>query len=172
MFVPAEDAVALLGEINARGITRLAVPDGEPGDMSRLTWGASTWAEQGAARDRLQSCFAYDPSGEVDGADTRISSTDPRLEENPRSSLDLIAATEEVRGREGDDEFLPGLAVAADNFRWVDCVRARRNELSTAVRGQLALERDAALERAEGARIETFRRLDVDAALALVASLG
>jgi hypothetical protein len=52
VFIDGGDPVAMLSEINARAITRLAVPDNEPGDPERLTLGISTWAEQAAARER------------------------------------------------------------------------------------------------------------------------
>jgi hypothetical protein len=172
VFVAAHDPVALLTEINARAITRLAVPDGLPGDPERLTWGPSTWAEQSAARERLRSCFAYDISGAVAAADVRITATDPRLEENPRDALDLLTAAESLLA-EADHAFegsLPGLSVAADNYRWIDAVRERRHELPTAVLGELSAERAAAREQAGTIRTERFRRLDADAALRLIAA--
>lgn len=171
VFVPAHDPVALLGEINARAITRLAVPDAPGGDLSRLSWGPSTWAEQRSADDRLASCFAYHPTGEVLNADIRIASEDPRVEENPSSSLKLLAATGEVQGHEADPAFLPGWAAPADNYRWVGCVRARRHEIPAEVLERLAAERASVLAATNGVRTETYRRIAISDALEIIAAM-
>jgi hypothetical protein len=172
VFVAAQDAVAMLTEINARAITRLAIPDGSPGDPRNLTWGPSTWAEQQALRDRVESVWAYSAAGSVAGADVRIVSTDPRLEENPRDTFELPAVGEALLRHEdeGFEGYLPGFSEPADNHRWVDTVRARRHEVPVAVREALRAERSAAGERSTGIRTETYRRLDVEDALRMIAA--
>jgi hypothetical protein len=172
VFVPAGDPVALLGEINARGVTALAVPVGEAGDPERLTAGPSTWAEQAAARDRLRQCFLYSPSGQVADADVRISSSDEFVERNPSTVLDPAPSIDDIVEHAEEPDYLPGNSIPLDNHRFADHARSRLPEVSAAQRERVSAERKAANEAEGGARVETYRRIDVEAALALIAGVG
>jgi hypothetical protein len=115
--VVADDARAVLHAINDRGITRLAVPDGDPGQPDLDV------AEVASARSRIVTCLAYDGSGRVRDGDV------------------AIAGNEVTEG-------------------YVRTVFERSGE-APRPRGHL-------LE--DGAPVETYRRIDLDAALALLAS--
>lgn len=172
LFVPGGDPVAMLAAINAQAITRLAVPDATPGDPERLKTGHSTWAEQAAARDRVASCFAYSAEGRVADADVRIRSAEELVEANPEYTFwpgQFIDAIEEA-GDHPDN--LPGLSVLADNERYAVQTKSRLNEVSDADRERLHAERKADWEREGGARVETYRRIDVDQALDIIAGIG
>ena len=54
VFLPA-DAREVLRSINSHAITHLAIPDGEPKDVTHR------FKEPEAAHDRLKRCFAYAP---------------------------------------------------------------------------------------------------------------
>jgi hypothetical protein len=164
--------ISLLVEINARAITRLALPEGGLGDLELLKSGDSTWAEQAAARDRLRSCFLYSPSGRVADADVEISSAAESVERNSGRTLAPMVGIEAIVGHEDDPDFLPGPSVLADNLNWVDNVRARADEIDARTRRALAEERERAREEAAGTRVETFRRIDTPAALAVIAGIG
>jgi hypothetical protein len=172
VFVEGGDPVAMLGEINARAITRLAVPDTAPGDPERLTTGISTWAEQAAARERLASCFAYSAKGQVVDADIRISSADEELEMNPDYTFWPGAFIDAIEKGEGSEDNLPGLSIPIDNVRYAAQTKSRLHEVSDAVREELSAERKADRERTGGMRVETYRRIDVERTLDIIAGLG
>jgi hypothetical protein len=167
VFVPADHPSTLLGEINARAITILAVPEGAPGDLMRLTSGPSTWAEQAAARDRVRICFAYSPSGRVADADVRISSADEFVNRNPAVALDPVPVIDDIVAHAEEPDYLPGLSVPADNHRFAEQARSRLHEVSEAERERLVAQRAADLD--DGTRVESFRRIDIEGALALIA---
>jgi hypothetical protein len=173
VFVRAADPVALLTQINDKAITRLVIPEGPQGDLDRLTWGQSTWVEQASAWDRISSVFAYSSSGEVPDADVVLREKHPRVERDPNNAFYLpVTATtllkQEATGWVG---YLPGRTTPRDNHRWVNYVRSRGLELPKEVTDRLAAERAAARARSGGVRVESFRRLNVDEALAMIAGL-
>jgi hypothetical protein len=172
VFVDAGNPPAMLGEINARAITRLAVPDSEPGDPERLMTGISTWAEQAAARERITSCFAYSAKGQVADADVRISSADEELEMNPEYTFWPGAFIKAIEENEGSEDNLPGLSIPIDNVRYAAQTKSRLHEVADGVREELHAERRADWESAGGMRAETFRRIDIERALGIIAGLG
>jgi hypothetical protein len=172
VFVESGDPAKILAEINARSITRLAVPEAGPGDRERLTTGPSTWAEQSAAHDRLLSCFVYSAEGRVADADLRISSADTAVEQNPEDTFWPIPMIDSIMELGDVPENLPGYSVWADNLRFADQTRSRLHEVSDDVRERLSAERNADREREGGKRVETYRRIDVDGALDIIAGLG
>ena len=68
--VVADDPEELLRAINDRGVTRLVVEDGAPGEGS---FARETLA---SARDRILSAFAYSPNGRARDADVSIAAND------------------------------------------------------------------------------------------------
>jgi hypothetical protein len=171
VIVAADDPVALLAEINGRAVTRLALPEAEPGDAERLTTGLSTWAEQAAARERLRSCFVYSPSGLLADADVRIASGEASIEANPELALWPIPVIEEVEEHLEDPDYLPGLSIPADNTRYIDHTLARLDEVPKALRDELIARRAADREAAGGKRVETYRRVDTEEALLQIAGI-
>jgi hypothetical protein len=172
VFVEGGEPLAMLEAINVRAITRLAVPEAEPGDRERLTTGPSTWAEQAAAGDRVDSCFVYSAKGQVADADVRISSGDAAVEQNPEDTFWPVPMIDSIMELGDVPENLPGYSVWTDNLRFADQTRSRLHEVPDDVRKRLSDERDADRERAGGKRVETYRRIDVDGALDIIAGLG
>lgn len=172
VFVEDGDPAKLLAEINARAITRLAVPEAGPGDPERLRTGPSTWAEQAAAQDRIASCFVYSAEGRVAGADLRISSAEEAVEQNPNDTFWPIPMIDSIMELGDVPENLPGHSVWVDNLRFVEQTRSRVDEVPDGVRERLSAERSADREREGGKRVETYRRIDVESALAVIAGLG
>lgn len=171
VFVEGGDPLAMLEAINVRGITRLAVPEAGPGDPERLTTGPSTWAEQAAAYDRLDSCFVYSAKGRVADADLRISSGDKAVEQNPEDTFWPVPMIDSIMELGDVPENLPGYSVWADNERFAVQTRGRIHEVSDAEREQLSAERHADREREGGKRVETYRRIGADGALDIIAGL-
>jgi hypothetical protein len=170
--IPAGDPVALLEEINNRGITRLALPDVPLGDPEALKTGISTWAEQAAAQDRLRSCWVYSADGRVENADVTISSAEPRVEGNPESTIWPAPHIDDIEEHLDHPDYLQGFSVAVDNSRFNDYARARIHEVSSTERQRLSDARAAARERDGGKRVETYRRIDTGTALAMIAAIG
>lgn len=168
----------LLTEINARGITRLAVPDIAAGDVTELGKGPNSWAETYAARDLIASAFAYSPSGTVADDDVVIAAMSDRLEQNLHSVLHLRDAVDAVLARGGKlarpDPDVPAeivAAVAEDNQRWAATVRGRLPEVPEAERDRLIALREASLARHGGTPPETYRRLTIEEGLGVLAAL-
>lgn len=78
----AED---LIGAINDRAITRLAVPDtARPRRVGPLFW-----ADIMALRERVVQCFAYSETGRVESADFTLAARTDELERNAERATDL-----------------------------------------------------------------------------------
>lgn len=182
VFLPSRSPNALLTEINARGITRLAVPDIAPGDIENLQDGPSIWAEQYSARDRIVSCFAYSSSGTVAAGDVTVRALNSRIEQNTHSTLrpletaraalagnDEVAYTEE-NAKDLPQDVLDG--IAEDVRRWVATVEARADEVTPEHLGVLLVEREARTLAAGGSPEEVFRRLDIEQALRVIAAFN
>jgi len=115
-----------------------------------LAGGASTWAEQASARDRLRSCFLYDSAGRALDADVEVSTADPRVSDNVRSTLDLQRDARTLRAAltSAHPPRLPGPSVDSDVLYWADRVDQRLNEVSTDPRDR----REIGVARREGYR--------------------
>jgi hypothetical protein len=137
----------LLAAINDRGITRLVVEDGEPGDAPLEP---DTVA---SARARICSCLAYSPSGRVRDADVRIASN-PVTEGYVEAVLDPETRMARLRA-EGDG----GEARA-------DAIAVRAGEVEPQARRRIAAARADLLE--DGVPVETYRRIELDEALGLL----
>jgi hypothetical protein len=138
---------ALLESIVDRGITRLMVEDGEPGESELLE------EDVASARARVVTCLAYSPSGRVADGDVRIASN-PVTEGYVDNVLDPEARIAALRSRPEPD------GTRADE------IEARAGEVEPEVRRRI---RDARRELVEdGVPVETYRRIGLDEALALL----
>jgi hypothetical protein len=145
--VVADDPGALLDALNERAITRLVVEDGEPreSELDR--------AELASARGRVVSCLAYSPSGRVRAPDVTIAGNDV-TEGYVEAVLDPESRM--ARLRAGDE----GEQVLAET------VSRRADEAPREERAALAAGRAELME--DGRPVETYRRIDIDEALALL----
>lgn len=164
-----DDPADILGAINDRAVTRLAVPVRVgTGDEERLG-GPSSWADLTAAGELLRSAWAYSPSGRVPDADLRISGTDDATERNASGALDPDSSLARYRGL-SDEEYLaalPGPTTLADMERWAEAVGDRRDEVSAEARAEAARLREQVLD--HGVATETYRRLEPTDALRMLA---
>ena len=145
--VVADEPEALLEAINDRGITRLVVEDRAPGDPE-LDPG-----EVASARGRIVTCLAYSPSGRVRDGDVRIAGNDS-TEGYVEAILDPESRIERLRA--GGE---------ADRAR-ADAIAVRAGEVPAALRAPVAAARAELVE--DGRPVETYRRIGVDEALALL----
>ena len=142
-----DDPQRILEAIDDRAITRLAVEDG-PARERELD------AESVAsARARIVSCLAYSASGRVADADVRIESN-PVAEGYVDAILDPEARMELLRAEGGDAEAR------------AEAIAVRAGEVASEVRRQIRLAREDLLE--DGLPVETYRRVELDEALALL----
>ncbi|HWI75312.1 MAG TPA: hypothetical protein VNT55_25350 [Baekduia sp.] len=152
----ANDARRVLDAVNDRAITRLAVPDAPPHPIEH------EWKEPAAARDRIRSVFAYSATGRVVDADVSIRGLVRQTEFNVRQILD----PDRVAGRNRFAAVSP--ALDAD-------LRARSYQVQSITRAQEAAsglgEATARREvlRTEDLATETYRRIELDDALNMLA---
>jgi hypothetical protein len=170
VFIPAGDPVALLGEINNRAITRLALPEVEPRDIEILASGLSTWAEQQAARWRLKSSFVYSPSGKVADADVVLSSEEDSIEFNPELLIWPEPKLEDLEAHLDDPSYYAGYTIPKDNVGYIAHTMARFDEVPRAHREEMLARRRALRAEAGGKSIESLRRIDTEEALGLIAA--
>jgi hypothetical protein len=139
---------AILRAINDRAITRLALEDGEPGsaefDRESLA----------SARNRIRTCLAYAPAGRVRDADVRMASNDV-AEGYVRAALDPEGALAEMAGAEDG------------GGAYAQAVAARAGEIDPETRARLRAQRADVVE--DGVAVESYRRIDLDEALGLLA---
>ena len=115
-----------------------------------LTW---TRGSVASARGRIVTCLAYSPSGRVRDEDVRIAGNDS-TEGYVEAILDPESRMERLQA--GDD---------ADRAR-ADTIAVRAGEVPAELRAPIAAARAELLE--DGRPVETYRRLDLDEALALL----
>jgi hypothetical protein len=137
----------LLEALNERAITRLLVEDGS----SRRT--ELDRAELESARRRLLTCLAYSPGGRVADADVRIAGNDV-TEGYVEAVLDPEARMARLRGGSEEERAL------------ADAIARRAGEVAPERRAPVAAARASLVE--DGRPVETYRRLGVDEALALL----
>lgn len=142
VVVPAE-AQEVLRAVNDRAITRLVVEDGEPRDPNL---GAE---ELASARARLSSCLAYSPTGRVTDADVRVTAN-AVVEGYVDTTLDPEQRAAELRAR--------GAHSRADE------IAARGDEIPPDQRSRIRRAREGLVE--GGVPVETYRRIELDEALA------
>ena len=144
----------VLDAVNDRGITRLAVPDGPARPVEH------EYKEPAAARDRIQSVFAYSATGRVSTPGIAISGVRPAAEANPRDVLDPEKVRAEVS--DPDLEHLQSTDPVLLQREWSNRVRQRFGEAAQGL--EVARSRRAALAEA-GVLRETYRSISVDDAL-------
>jgi hypothetical protein len=142
-----DDPERILEAIDDRAISRLVVEDG-PGSDRELDAEALA-----SARARVVSCLAYAASGRVEGGDVRIAGNDV-TEGYVDAILDPEARMERLRA-EGED----GAARA-------EAIAVRACEVPVEVRRDIKRSRADLVE--DGVPVETFRRVELDEALALL----
>jgi hypothetical protein len=145
--VVADEPEALLEALNERGITRLVVEDGEPGEPE------FDRAELARARGRLASCFAYSPSGRVRDGDVRIAGNDV-TEGYVEAILDPESRMSRLRESDEGERAL------------ADSIARRAGEVAPELRARVAAGRAELIE--DGRPLETYRRIAFDEALALL----
>jgi hypothetical protein len=145
--VVGEQPQEILGAINDRAVSRLLVEDGPP---SAPVLERETLA---SARARIVTCLAYSPRGRVKDADVQIASN-PVTEGYVEAILEPEARLARLRAERGN-----GARVAA--------IAARADEVAPEVRREIKLDRRALVE--GGVPVESYRRVDLDEALALLA---
>jgi hypothetical protein len=147
--VVPDEPERILEAINDRAVTRLVVQDGEPGDVPALE--RETLA---SARARIATCLAYSPSGRVRDADVRITSN--------AVSEGYVEAVLEPEAQ------LPALRAGDEPSRaYAEAIATRVGEVDPAVRRDIKEGRAGLVE--DGVPVETYRRIDLDEALALLA---
>lgn len=172
VLLPANEPLAVLEALNAYGITRLALPAGPDGDTEVFSHGLSTWAEVGAARERLRSSFVYSKSGTVPDADVALTSLSTRLFENIEATQDTMVPIRALRVREdaharGEDVSVPN----EDDLRWAKLVELRYAEVDHAARTEAQEQFTRSLEERGGHLRESYRRISADDALVRIAGL-
>ena len=151
------DGARVLTEINDRGITHLAVPDGQADESVE-----HFFKEANAARDRLVRCFAYSPEGRVDGATLTIRALDAALAANTAATLDPRALGRVLRNAVQQPERLPP-AMARDMRVALEDYEERHDEVSLETCRAIR-ERRKSIE-VEGLPVESYRTISADEAL-------
>jgi hypothetical protein len=142
VVVPAEPR-DVLRAVNDRAITRLVVEEGEPRDAELGP------EELASARARISSCLAYSASGRVAGADVRVAAN-AVVEGYVTTTLDPERRAAEQRARGADAR--------------ADEIAAHGDEIPPEERSRIKREREGLVE--DGRPVETYRRIDLDEALA------
>jgi hypothetical protein len=142
-----DDPARILEAIDDRAITRLVVEDGAGGN------GEVDAEALASARSRIVSCLAYAASGRVEGGDVRIASNEV-TEGYVDAILDPEARMERLR------------AGGSDGAARAETIAVRAGEVPADVRGQI---KRARADLVEGeVPVETYRRIELDEALALL----
>lgn len=145
------DPAAVLEAINDRAISRLAVPDVAPVAAEH------SWKEPAAARDRIASAFAYSPTGSVERADVEVTGLTSATEKNATMILD-------PHGPNGDLTKIPlRFGTGRDALASRYPIAAGVPESTRAARG--IVERRRRIARHAGLTTESYRRVEVTAAL-------
>jgi hypothetical protein len=145
VVVPSEPE-RILEAIVDRGVTRLVVEDGQ---AAAVAFPPELLA---GARMEIISCLAYSPSGRVHASDVRIASNDV-TEGYVGAILDPDAHVAELRADEAASAY-------------ADTIGSRADEVTREQRAEVAARRAELLE--DGRPVETYRRIGVDEALALL----
>ena len=140
----------ILEAIDDRGITRLVVEDGLPRES------AFEQEALASARARIVTCLAYSAFGRVEGPDVRIASNSV-TEGYVEDILEPEARMSRLRAQAGSE-------VRAD------AIAVRAGEVDPEVRRKRRLARRELVE--DGVPVETYRRIDLDEALGLLAGHG
>lgn len=156
-----DDPYRLLGELNDRAITHLAIPAGQVrADDDYVLAAPSGWTDRAAAADRLRGVLVYHPSGIVPAGELQVSADDAELERMSQGCLDPQQNADYFQAL--SDRELLGLEIGpssvADLRGWAEFHRARADEVPLARRRALVREREANHSVA-GRRVESYRRI-------------
>lgn len=141
--VVAAEPPEVLRAVNDRAITRLVVEEGEPRDAELGP------EELASARARIATCLAYSPSGRVTGADVRVAAN-AVVEGYVDTTLDPQGRAADLRARGADAR--------------ADEIAALGDEIPPEHRSRIKREREGLVE--DGVPVETYRRIELDEALA------
>lgn len=172
VLLTANEPLLVLETLNNYGITRLALPAGPNGDTGVFSQGPSTWAEVGAARERLRSCFAYSESGLVPDGNVTLTSLSKRLFENIEATQDPMPAVRDLRLREvahdrGEDVARP----EEDELRYAQRAELRYAEVGLDARNEIQTQFRHSVEGQSGRLRESYRMISTETALARIAQL-
>jgi hypothetical protein len=162
VFVEA-DSVRVLHEINGRGITILAVPEG---DETRHHF---IWPEYRTFLWRTESVFSYSASGRVPDPDVSIRSLHSEPVANTNGMLAPLKRVAKSRAFNADrtqlvkDGYVYEGNELDDLVRFVADVDARQYEVPAEVQAAAVAAREAIVT--DGHATETYRRRDADYAL-------
>ena len=145
VVVPQEPE-RILEAIVDRAVTRLVVEDGQAAAVD------FTPELLAGARAEIINCLAYSPSGRVRDPDVRIAGNDV-TEGYVGAILDPDAHVAELRADEAANAY-------------ADTIGSRASEVTREQRAEVAARRAELLE--DGRPVETYRRIGVDEALALL----
>jgi hypothetical protein len=145
VLVP-DDAEQILRAVNDRGVTHLLVPDGLPG---RPLLEPQT---RNSAESRIKAALAYSSGGQTAGADVFIKGTS-HVDGYVRETLDGKAWVERLEAEGGD----------ATVLAWA---RSRLGEVDDEEIARIADGRRELI--VDGRTVESFRRVTLDQALALL----
>jgi len=161
-----DDPVAVLGSINDRAITRIAVPDSDPVPVDFASLVSAGWSECNSARERIKGAYAYSPRGRVGNPDVSISGTDPVTEVNGSMVLDPQSTLDSFGGLTSEEYKTYGETAEFDIRGWLKTVAERLTEQPADVRRSVARQRQSLVE--DGVATETYRRISTDDALGML----
>jgi hypothetical protein len=154
-----EHPQAILEAIDDRGITRLVVEDGEPGE------GGVDDEVVASARGRIRTCLAYSPAGRVEDADVEIAGN-PVTEGYVEAILDPETRIAGLRAKLAEAE---AEAASARALRTrIASIESRIGEVDRDSRLRILRGRGELLR--DGVPVETYRRVSLDEALGLLGS--
>jgi hypothetical protein len=158
VFLPAHP-VTLVEAINDRAITHLAIPDVPAGESD------FPWTEAEALLDRVRHCYAYDVKGRTASADVSITTQDEAGLEDIKLTLEPRRMLQNMTGYV---EHATGSARAFSKML-AERIASRLNEVTDDDRARAGAYREALSN--SGATQETYRRVPVEVALSMLASL-
>lgn len=158
-----DDATEVLRVVNGHGITHLAVPNGAPQKV------VHRYKEPEAAIDRIKRCYAYDPSGRVEGGDVVITADADGVLRNFEASLTPEAMLEYMEVEvERDKSLRVGTPAGDDARRAMDRLRARKFEVDRDSEPYKAVVARMQAARQGDTLEEHLRRIDIRTALGLL----
>ena len=175
----APDPTEVLRSINSCGITHLVVPDATPREgihcykepeAAQDHINTCFAYEPEAARDRIKACFAYAPEGTVANHDVSITTSAEFVLQNFENTLHpaLVIASMEKRLSE-DPQFRAGTSAGIEYRRGLSYMRGRIDEIPETDSAYLHACRRVNSALSNNVMTETIRRIEVGAALGLVA---
>ena len=160
--VVGEEPQEILEVIDDRGITRLVVEDGPPAADTGLDDEVVA-----SARGRIRTCLAYSAGGRVEDADVEIAGNSV-TEGYVEAILDPETRVERLRAELAETDAASTSAPADALRARIASIESRIGEVDRHVRMHILRERRELLR--DGVPTETYRRISLDEALALLGS--